>query len=88
MIGQINQYTCQVCGGTITTIDRDQGVTPFMLSCQISGTCTGNMQSSYYLVNQSLTPTHEWYKPTDKVPKGFREYVRKGGLMLRKIGEE
>lgn len=84
--GQINQYHCNVCGKKITTIDRDDGTTPMFLSCYHTGmVCAGTMRSSFYQVDQTLVPNYEWVKPTEKVPKHFRDYVKRGGLMLRKI---
>lgn len=35
MVGYENVYTCQKCGGRVTTIDVDQGVTPFMIRCRV-----------------------------------------------------
>lgn len=81
----INQYTCSSCGGTITTIDRNQGTTPMMLVCRATEGCYGSMRSHGYAVDQNLTPNWEWYKPA-KLPKGeMREHVQMGGLLIRKI---
>jgi len=73
------------CGHQMVTIDREPGVTPF-----ISGGCPdcgGDMQSAGYRVPQTLTPTHEWYRPDslDSLPPGTAAHVRKGGLILRPI---
>lgn len=84
--GQINQYRCAVCGKVVTTLDKDDGTTPAMVSCH-TGQCLGIMYSSFYQVDQTLVPDYEWVKPTEKVPKHFRDYVKRGGLMLRKIEE-
>jgi len=83
--GMINQYTCPVCGETITTINRIDGTTPAMITCPTEG-CRGNMHSAYYMVDQDLTPDHEWYKPS-KLPRDpdMRQHVKLGGLLLRKI---
>ncbi len=82
---RMNQYTCRTCGGVITTVDRDEGVTPMMLACRATKDCTGSMMSSMYRVAPYLTAGWEWYKPA-KLPKGeMRDYVESGGLMLRKI---
>ena len=43
------------------------------------------MISHMYLVDQTLEPTHEWYRPTGKVQKAYREHVAMGGLLIRKI---
>src|SRR3974377_965449 len=32
-----NVYTCRKCGGHTVTVDRDEGVTPFMIGCRESG---------------------------------------------------
>lgn len=84
--GGINQYICQTCGGVITTIDRDDGTTSFMLDCRVTPGCPGRMQSAVYLVDQTLTPNWEWYMP-EKLPKerSMRQHVRMGGLLIRKI---
>jgi hypothetical protein len=82
---RINQYTCRTCGGVITTVDRNEGTTPWMLACRATDGCTGSMFSSMYRVAPYLTPEWEWYKP-EKLPKGeMREHVQMGGLLLRKI---
>ncbi|MBZ0297579.1 MAG: hypothetical protein K8L99_33795 [Anaerolineae bacterium] len=84
--GKINQYTCTVCGGVITTIDRDEGTTAFFVSCYATPECQGPMRSSMYQVDQSLVPDHEWYKPTGKIQnRALREHVRMGGLLIRPI---
>lgn len=81
----INFYTCRECGGSIITIDRDDGTTPMMLACRATLACDGTMFSSGYTCDQSLVPDHEWYKPA-KLPKGeAREYVQMGGLLIRRI---
>lgn len=89
MIGKINQYTCQTCGETITTIDRDEGTTPFMLDCFATQNCSGTMQSHLYLVDQMLKPNFEWYKPDLKSLKNrkrhLREHVALGGLLIRPL---
>jgi hypothetical protein len=86
MHGRINVYTCQTCGKATVTFDRDEGVTPFYLSCRRPG-CPGPAQSACYRVDQSLVPDFEWYKPpvVEEIPAGFRDHVRKGGLLLRDI---
>lgn len=74
--GRINQYTCDVCGQAIVTRDVDEGTTPMMLLCRATKGCTGRMVTCLYLVDQTLTPTHEWYKPR-KLPRdpGLRDHV-------------
>lgn len=92
--GKKNVYTCGHCGAKTVTIDVDEGVTPFMIDCD---ECGKLMTSSFYKVDQDLEPTHEWYRPNEEKRKqlatslaGFallREYVDRGGLILRKVGE-
>jgi len=83
---RINQYTCWTCGGVITTIDRNTGVTPAMLACRATEGCDGTMNSHRYTVDQNLTPDYEWYKPA-KLPRDhdMRQYIEMGGLIIRKI---
>jgi len=83
--GRINQYVCAL-GHTITTINRDEGTTAMMVPCFQDG-CSAFASSRFYLVDQSLTPNYEWYKP-NKLPRGpMREHVQMGGLLLRKINQ-
>jgi hypothetical protein len=83
----INTYYCQTCKGSIVTIDRDEGVTPFMLSCLATEGCDGVMRSAMYAFQPGAKPMWEWYKPAST--KGFdqwtREHVEKGGLVLQRI---
>jgi hypothetical protein len=53
---RLNQYVCRTCGGVITTIDRDEGVTPMMLACRATTDCDGSMFSAMYRVDPNLTP--------------------------------
>lgn len=82
----INQYSCWTCGGSITTVDIHAGVTPAMLACRATEGCEGMMHSHRYQVDQTLTPTHEWYKPTGKIKdRAMREYIEMGGLSIRPV---
>ena len=83
-----NLYRCQECGFIIITIDKDEGVTPFMIECQ-SKKCQGEMLSSFYSCDQNLKPRYEWYRP-NKIKCLFlhrltKEDVKQGMLLLRKI---
>lgn len=84
-----NLYRCPKGHETIT-VDRDEGVTPFMLLCRHSG-CTEMAQSSFYQVDQKLVATVEFYKPGAEDPcmqdEAVRDHVRAGGLMPRSIGD-
>lgn len=85
---RLNVYICQTCGGMICTIDRDQGVTPFMIACQVMRFCSGMMQSQWYPeLPPHFSPEYEWYKPKLKKHMDVvtAEHVKKGGLLLRKL---
>lgn len=81
----INIYECSN-GHKIVTIDRVQGVTPMTMQCRAEG-CTCWSKSKWYAVDQTLTPTHEWYSPAslEGLSRPEAEHVRKGGLLIRKI---
>lgn len=85
--GKINQYRCNACKRTITTVDSDEGTTPMYIACRQTGGCAGMMRSAFYSVDQTLKPDYEWYKPTGKVKakNGLREYVKMGGLLIREL---
>lgn len=84
-----NIYECTACFRPVVTIDRDNGVTPMFIACPV---CKEMSHSHMYLVDQSLRPTHEFYRPpfsTFKKLFGSEQYhVGQGGLMLRKIQTE
>ena len=88
--GRENVYTCQDCGRHTTTIDRDAGVTPFMIGCPF---CDGDAYSAFYPKGPRPAhvppPTHEWYRPSLWqrlwLDRAMREHVRLGGLVLREI---
>lgn len=83
--GLINQYICSTCHGRITTINSNEGVTPMMVQCYATDGCNGSMHSQFYRVDQNLIADYEWHTPK-KLPKGdMRQYVKMGGLMLRKL---
>lgn len=92
--GRINVYTCKTCGHKTVTIDREDGTTPYIISCDA---CKNEAYSSFYVCSQGLTPTHEWYKPTGKqltklydgrTLDAMMEYVSMGGLDLREIKQK
>jgi hypothetical protein len=99
MKGRENVYTCQACGGTVVTVDRDTGTTPFMIShSEVAGSnCDGPMYSGWYRPHRAGSPTHEWYAPTKAELKAecaphdrytreaIRQHVEMGGLLLRPI---
>lgn len=85
--GKKNVYTCRACKEHIVTIDVDDGVTPFMLSCRATVGCDGLMQSSFYSpACQFFHASHEWYKPADPPEDPWeRDHWERGGLFIREI---
>lgn len=81
----INTYTCGKCGKFIVTLDASDGTTSMFLDCRATEGCNGRMTSGMYQVDQTLTPTFEWYRPSI-MPKNpaMRQHVQLGGLVLRK----
>lgn len=72
------------CGAFIVTIDRDPGVTPFMLKC---GRCGAFAHSKMYRVAERLEPTHEWYRPEtlEGIDPAYFDHLSHGGIILRPI---
>lgn len=88
-VGRKNVYVGEACGLHTVTVDRDDGVTPFMITCR-ADLCRGKARSSFYRVDQRLRASHEWYRPDEatvtreeRKHPGTREYVAQGGLLLR-----
>lgn len=89
----INVYQCEKCGGETVTVDREEGVTPFMIRCRADAKRGGMMSSTFYMAPQDLAPTYEWRKPTPaeykKLDKATRkDHVDRGGLLLYRIEPE
>jgi hypothetical protein len=86
--GKKNIYICQSRGHQTVTIDREDGVTPFMIRCRFPD-CTSMAESSFYRVDQTLEAFHEWYRPDAaeraKLHPATLEHVERGGLLLRPI---
>lgn len=82
---ELNAYTCERCGGTIVTINRQPGTTPMMIRCRAEGACGGNMHSRWYR-DVTGTPTFEWRRPTPgeyrKLSPAMRAHVDRGGLCI------
>ena len=91
-INKVNGYTCDRCPARIVTVNRADGVTPFMVLHSHAPEhglvpCSEQfIKSCFYRVPQDLEPTHEWYKP-EKAPRDRyeREHWEQGGLSLRRI---
>lgn len=69
-MNKINVYICKDNHQTVT-IDRDEGVTPFIIRCQ---TCILSAKSSGYKCDQNQIPILEWIKPEND--KHLREIVQ------------
>lgn len=92
-VGQRNAYKCERCQYILTTINRADGVTPFMLRCRNPNNpdgCPGMMRSyCYRLPANAPEPTWEWYAPSKgqrkRLDSGMRDHVERGGLLFRQI---
>ena len=88
LIGKCNSYRCDTCKKIIVTVDRDDGVTPFMLGCRATKNCGGMMQSAMY-TDWRRNPTFEWRKATPeeyaKASPGMKEHFDMGGLDIHRI---
>ena len=84
---KINIYECP-CKHRTITVDLLKGTTPFIIKCR-EDNCIEFARSYFYEVDQTLTPSHEWYKPNEKeymsLEPATKEHVDMGGLLLRKI---
>jgi hypothetical protein len=90
--GKTNCYTCR--DGHITkTIDKDNGVTPFMIRCRHKD-CVQHANSSLYRdAVPDLEPTYEWFRPSvedvikmdRKGEHGMVDHILNGGLDIRVI---
>lgn len=88
--GMKNRYTCQKCGFSFVTVDRDEGTTPFMTVCRAPTACDGFAQSEFYRIDQTLEPVFEWYIPGQAEVRKIRDphmrhHVDMGGLLLRPV---
>jgi hypothetical protein len=87
---RLNRYRCEKCHKSIVTVDRDEGVTPFMLNCRRTPGCSGQMTSRFYQVESVWgPPTFEWRKPTKKEYKrmspAMKQHIDQGGLDIYPI---
>lgn len=62
---KINAYICPKLHATIT-VNSDGGTTPMFITCP---SCGENATSRMYNVDQTLEPSQEWFKPTEKEVK-------------------
>lgn len=89
-----NFYMCSECKKPTVTVDVDDGVTPFTITCKTTEGCTGLAYSAMYPKTERPpnvpAPAWEWYKPTeaevkesDKEYPGSYDHWKQGGLFLR-----
>lgn len=93
LVGRINAYHCDDCGGYTVTRDRDPGVTPMFLGCRATDGCGGRAVSMGY--PNGPKPDHigpvrwEWYRPQPGDPlledPEMADYCARGGLALRPL---
>lgn len=100
-MSKINAYVCPHLHTTVT-IEYGDGNTSFMMSCPkcLKKGVQELATSQVYKVNQNLTPTHEWYKPTaeeiehirksspDSNFRQLQQHVMRGGLLLRELSKK
>jgi len=90
--GKRNIYLCEDCGHGFVSIDRDDGVTPFMTKC-LNADCGKMASSLFYACPQPMlagtSPALEWYRPGEPEIAGLSpsvaDHVRKGGLLSRVV---
>lgn len=80
---QINVYYC-AAGHDTVTIDRALHGHQKTVPCPY---CKAEARSLYYLVDQQLNPSCEFYRPRDILafPKYQQEALRRGGLAFKPI---
>ena len=93
MAERLNAYTCDTCGKTIGTVEREPGVTPMFLLCRATPECDGYMSSHMHKSPPVfVTPTFEWRKPTaaemETCSDGTLLHVAMGGLLLYPVTAE
>ena len=97
--GKLNQYVCDTCGHVTTTVDRVNGVTPYLIGCRGLDPCKGQGGNAgrdlarsrcYKNIPEDAQPTYEWYRPEymddlGDMDQWSQEHVLQGGLLLRPI---
>jgi hypothetical protein len=61
----VNVYVCEKCGNRMVTKNKEEGTTPFLISCDVDS-CDGHAKSSMYRVPQNLEPDYFWVKLSDE----------------------
>lgn len=94
--GQKNAYTCESCGKSMITVNRNAGATPMWTRCE---GCGGEATSRMYRIPQDSPPFFEWYRPMtaaeifevlaeDDQYGSYSEHIKNGGLAFRRIPDE
>lgn len=91
LVGKKNIYFCSECGHGFVTVDRDNGVTPFMTTCD-RAPCAAAAYSFFYRAPQemlkNIEPAYEWYRPSEEDLAGksdqVKDHVARGGLLMRR----
>ncbi len=80
---RINAYYCPGGHETIT-VDRAETSAQKTLLCPA---CQQEARSIFYMCDQGLTPTHEFYHPSDPTafPRAQRGRLRRGALAFKAI---
>lgn len=88
LAGKLNRYTCTTCRGSVITVDRDEGTTPFAMGCRAKDGCDGMMSSAFYR-GVTGTPTFEWRKATKEeyaaASDELKMHFAMGGLDIHPI---
>ena len=89
---RVNCYVCTNCKHITKTIDVDDGVTPFMHTCEKCGKLATS--TMYKDIIPWEKPTQEWYRPSLKETlkwrknEGMLNHILNGGLDVRTIKTE
>lgn len=80
---KINVYNCKNGHQTVTQ-DRDKCSAQKIIPCPY---CRQEARSSFYMCDQQLMPTHEFYTPIDPLahPKKDRAAFRRGAMAFKLI---
>lgn len=93
---KVNVYRCNA-GHLTVTVDKDEGTTPFIITCPkcgggpdySGGPNDNSAKSRFYNCYQFIRPEYEWYAPSAEeveiLSPGAKEHVNMGGLLKRKI---
>ena len=86
MIGKVNCYVCSSCKDITKSVNKDAGVTPFIIVCS----CGNFAQSTFFNdIVPDKKPKIEFYRPTLEELSELNEaevtHVLMGGLIEKEI---